>query len=242
MLRDLLVASLLALPLIACTDASGDDELAGESPDDGESGKGDSVDAFTFFTERPDVGDCTAEHCSYFVSRANRSFTNCLRGQGSCDECEVDVDLSGPGMPASVQKNYRDRLWAGEKILLRGELAESADKTKTVLKVTELWLPQSGSAWWPTNGTYVRLKDNKRRCIVAPCANINEQRINSSRFADIHGFDLAPIGASADVVSRAEDAIYSGSGVIVVGDRYATGDTKGRRAEELFLKAPVPLQ
>lgn len=243
MLRPLLIASLLAVPLAGCTDDPAADELAGESSTDGEAGKGDSVDAFTYFRQRPDVGACTADHCSFFVSRANRSFTNCLRGQGSYDECEVDIDLTGTGMPASVQASYRERLWNEEKILLRGELSENADHTKTVLVVTELWIPQSGGAWWPSEGTYVRLKDNGLRCITAPCPSIGEQRINSSRGANIHTFDLLPTGADDEAVGRAEEAIYSGDGVIVVGERYTTSnEAKGRRAEELYLKAPVPLQ
>jgi hypothetical protein len=242
MLRNLIFASFAMLPFAACADDPLDDELAGETSEDGEAGKGDSVDAFTFFKQRPDVGPCTADQCSFFVSRANRSYTNCLLDQGSFDECEVDIDLTRTGMSASQQQSYRDRLWNEEKILLRGELVENADKTKTILAITELWVPQNGGPYWPDDGTYVRLADNGLRCITSPCANIGEQRINSSRDASIHMYDLSQLGIDDETVTQADDAIYGGDGVIVVGDRYYKTDsgitTKGRRANELYFKAP----
>jgi hypothetical protein len=216
------------------------DELAGETAEDGESGKDDAADSFTFFTLRPDVGACTPERCRFFAARANRKFTNCGPQDGWIDECVVDkLELAGTGFSATEQRGYVDRLWSEEKILVRGELTHAPDPSRATLAVTELWIPALPNPWPPPEGTYVRLRDDGLACTGASCARVTEHRINSSRTAAIHVFELDYVGLAPDELDAANKAVGSSDGVIVVGERFYRegGAIKGRRANQLFRKA-----
>ena len=50
-------------------------------------------------------------------------------------------------------------------------------------------------------------------------------------------------GADEQTIERAANDLYSGTGVIVVGERFYpySGRGKGRRANQFWTKAPVPL-
>jgi hypothetical protein len=123
------------VPACAAQD-SADDELAGESAQDGESGKGDTADAFTYFQVTPDTRACSldADCGGFFVSRANRAKTDCVDGDASA-RCYVgSIDWSRTLLSDSTA--FETQLRAGVPFLLRGDLGidtgvRAADKIAT---------------------------------------------------------------------------------------------------------------
>jgi len=236
------VTSLLA---VGCTD-SGEpvDELGEETAADGEDGKGDGAAAFTFYNLLPDNRACSLNSppdCGrgFFVSRVNRTTTQCGRGTPQA-MCKVEtIDWTGTAMPASVAKGYEDDLRSGKPLLVRGTVAPSPDDRGLVVEVTEIWVT-SKPEW--VEGVFTLVKDNGIRCITAPCPSFTERRLNSNLSANISSVDFGDSGASQDEIDRAYSSMYGGDGVVVVGYRYTdSAGGKGRTANKFFTKAPVPL-
>jgi hypothetical protein len=232
-----LIASAV-LPACAASNAPAD-EFGQESAADGEDGKGDSAAAFTYFAVRPDnracslnsPGDCGV---GYFVSRVNRSTTQCGRGSALAECKALSIDWSGTAMPASVSKSYEDRLKNGESFVLRGELVPSADDRGTSLAVTEIWV---GNTSDQADGVFALVHDNGIRCIHAPCPSLTERKLNSTLSAKITGIDM-PATDSSDLANA---AVFD-AGLIIVGYRdYDAFGGKTRTANKYFTRAPVPL-
>ena len=235
-----------ALSVTACTDQSVDDELADETAADGEGGKADSAAVFTYYNVLPDnracsfnsPGDCGR---GFFVSRANRSTTQCGRGSAQ-SQCKVlEIDWSGTAMPASVAKSYEQRLHDGEPLVVRGELVPAADDRGVTLAATEIWVASSPE--W-VDGVFTMVKDNGLRCVRAPCPSLTERKLNSNiAGVNISSVDLEASGADQDAIDLASNARYSEDGLIVVGYRYTDrAGGKGRTANKFFTRAPVPLR
>jgi hypothetical protein len=247
MMRPTLLCTLLAATLLpACaTDDPALDELDGESELDGEAGKGDTADAFTYFRVTPDKRACSldADCGGFFVSRVNRATTMCgFRNPVAASECYVrGIHWAGMAMPASVAQSYEDRLRDGESILIRGDLANDPLDRGSVLAAKEVWIP--GSETGEADGVFVMARDNGIRCITAPCAQITEMRLNANRTANIDTVDLTRAGADEQTVEIATNQLYAGEGLIVSGERFyhSNGRGKGRRAGQFWWKAPVPL-
>jgi hypothetical protein len=68
------------------------------------------------------------------------------------------------------------------------------------------------------DGTFVRVNDNGRRCIDAPCAATHEGRLNSVKTMDVDGLDFDD-NASSSLTSRVYTAMTSADGAIVAGYR-----------------------
>lgn len=244
MLRATLVSALAVTALVpACATTQTEDELADETAADGEDGKGDSAAAFTYYNLLPDSRACLFNdgECGvgYFVSRANRSTTQCGRGPAQ-SQCKVfTIDWSATAMPESVAKGYEDGLREGKPLLVRGTLAPSPDDRGSVLAVTEIWVASSPER---VDGVFTLVHDNGIRCIKAPCPSLTERKLNSNLSAQISEIDLEDSGAELDAMDRAHEQVY-GDGLIVVGYRYSHEDGgKGRTANKFFTKAPVPLR
>jgi hypothetical protein len=245
MLRASMFSAVLALGLAACaTEDSANDELAGETAEDGETGKGDSVDAFDFFTADPDLRACSFDsRCGgFFVSRPNRSTTQCGRGVAT-ERCYVDqLDWRTSGLPASVAREYAMELAAGKKLILKGVVAPDPADRGLSFAVKEVWVPRSDTG--VNEGVAVLIKDNGIRCVRAPCFNLTEMRVNSNRTATISGVDFEASGADEAAIELGYGAMHApdSQGVLVFGDRYYYGgDGKGRRANQFYTKAPVPM-
>lgn len=241
MLRISMFSAVLALGLAACSTEEPADELAGESSSDGEAGKGDSVDAFDFFTADPDVRACSFDaRCGgFFVARPNRSSTICGRGSQG-ERCYVDgLDWSGTALPASVARGYEEMLRSGKKLILKGSIVPHPADAGSMFAVTEVWLPRSETG--VAEGVAVLVKDNGVRCFRAPCPSMTELRVNSNRFANITDLDLAASGADERAIELGMYALLE-DGVLVFGDRYYPGkDAKGRAANQFYTRAPVPM-
>lgn len=245
MRTSMIFSAVLAFGLSACATEEPADELAGESSEDGEAGKGDSVDAFDFFRVDPDVRACSFDaRCGgFFFSRPNRSTTFCpaLRGgtSGAQSRCYADsLDWSQTALPDSVARGYEEMLRNGEKLILKGSLAPHPADAGIVFVVTEVWLPRSETG--VAEGVAVLVKDNGIRCITAPCPSLTELRVNSNRWANITDLDLAASGADELALEIGGRALFE-DGVLVFGDRYYPGKTaKGRAANQFYTRAPVP--
>lgn len=236
-----------ALSVTACTDQAGDaDEFDSESAADGEDGKGDAAAVFTYYNVLPDnracsfnsPGDCGR---GFFVSRANRTTTQCGRGPAQ-SQCKVfTIDWSGTAMPASVAKSYEDRLHDGEPLLVRGDLVPAADDRGVTLAAKEIWVASSPE--W-VDGVFTLVKDNGLRCVRAPCPSLTERKLNSNvAGVNISNVDLEASGADQDAIDLASNARYSPDGLIIVGYRFTDSlGGKGRTANKFFTRAPVPLR
>ena len=233
-------SAVLVLGLTACASDEPTDELAGESAEDGEVGKGDSAAAFDFFAVDPDLRACSFDaRCGgFFVSRPNRSSTICGRGiQG--ERCYVDgLDWSGTALPESVARSYEEMLRSGEPLILKGSITPHPADAGAMFAVTEVWLPRSETG--VAEGVAVLVKDNGVRCFRAPCPSLTELRVNSNRFVDITDLDLAASGADERAIEIGMRALAE-EGVLVFGDRYYPGkEGKGRAANQFYTRAPVP--
>jgi hypothetical protein len=113
-------------------------------------------------------------------------------------------------------------------------LAPLARSTKNAraLAVTEVWVPGSTAASDLTGVFVLATQDGSA---------IRERRINSTRSAQIDELDLEDSGADAAGLARGAAGLASGHGVLLVGDRYYSGGKQGRRANQFWTKAPVPL-
>jgi hypothetical protein len=242
----LLCALALSTTLLpACTDSQPADELGEETAADGEDGKGDAAGAFTFFNVLPDTRACSFNSpgdCGrgYFVSRANRSTTQCGRGLPQ-SQCKVlEIDWTGTAMPPSVAQGYQDSLDNGNPLLVRGTLAPAANDAGVSLAATEIWVA-SKPEW--EEGVFTLVKDNGIRCITAPCPSLTERRVNSNLSANIASLDFEDSGADEEAVNRAYEQMYGADGLIVVGYRfYDSAGGKGRSVNKFFTRAPVPLR
>ena len=244
MLRTSIFSAVLALGLAACATEEPADELAGESAEDGEMGKGDSAEAFDFFTAQLDPRACSFDaNCGgFFMERPNRSNTICTRGvQGK--SCYVDqLDWRTSGLPRSVAQAYEDDLRAGKPLILKGVIAPDPADRGTSFAVKEVWIPRSETG--VNEGVAVLIKDNGIRCVRAPCPSLTETRINTTRSASITGVDFEASGADEASIELGYGAMHAADspGVLVFGDRYYYGgDGKGRRANQFYTKAPVPM-
>ncbi len=241
MLRAFLSTAVVVCLLPACAEREVPDELGDESSTDGEVGKGDTADAFTYFAVNPDLRACSFDaRCGgFFVSRPNRASTICGRGS-TASRCYVDsLDFSGTALPKSIAADYEERIRSGETILLKGDITPAPDDRGSSLHVTEVWT--SGSPTGTLGGVFLLVKDNGVRCITAPCPSLTETRLNSNRSAAISEVDFSLSGADDETIARAANGFFD-DGVIVVGYRYyAEQRSKGREANQFFTRAPVPL-
>ena len=239
MTRTLGLAFLLGSSLFtACAqDASsttpGDDELAGESAADGDKADGNALqDTFGIYTaqkvgafECNGLGSCT--HVD--LALAGRSSTTCADGSKGAT-CSVRyLDFSTLKLTSSQTANLQAKIQAsastpeiGAQLLVRGKYIHGTNPNQpnvpdwVTFQVTEVWVAQMAEA--VTDGTFVMLRENGRRCVTAPCATVNENRLNSSRNIDMHGLDL-PSEMSTSIANKLGDATLVADGLIVVGDR-----------------------
>lgn len=241
MLRtSILLTGIIAATLPACVSSSTDDELAGESAADGEDGKGDSAAAFTFYNVLPDTRACSLNSgpdcgTGYFVSRANRSSTDCGTGTSST-KCKV-FDISwAANLPEYIVKNYQQSLKEGNPLLVRGELNPGLTGG-SLLTVKEIWTPNRPE--W-VEGVFTLVHDNGVRCVRAPCPSITERKLNSTLSSQISSLDFDDSGADAAAVDRAREQLYT-DGLIIVGYRYTDpAGGKGRTADKFFIKESGP--
>ena len=240
-----LFAVAVSLSVSACAaDESTTDDLAGTTAQDGafdgDDGKADVTGVYTYFTVTPDMRKCAAPMCGgYFVSRVNLGTTKCNDGVYRSACYVATLDLSSLGLGDTELGKVSDAAALGDTtLLLKGTI-----KTTTIVghqvgafRASEAWL--AGTTSTP-DGVFVKVHDNGVRCFAAPCSNLEEDKLNSSRSALDADLDYSLSGAT-DRQIEAAAAQYTTDGVIVAGDRYtvrANGRTaKGRTVTQYWTR------
>lgn len=222
-----------------CTTSPTEDELAGESADD-DGGKADGTGYYGYFAI--EAFDPPNGNAGYHVSMVNRSSITCGDDTKS-PECFVEaIDWSATAFPKSVADSFERSIGRGQQLLLQGDIMEPyGDEPRIMFGVNEVWLPgvDTTDTYFVMDGIFVMAKDNGRRCVVAPCSNIDETRLNANRKAAIDGIKFDASGADQQAIELATNQLTD-EGVIVVGDRYYSRGAKGRTANQFFTKAPIP--
>lgn len=240
----ILIAGLFAALLAtACTESQEptEDELAGESDQDGEAiGKADGPEStFTYYTIRQDYRRCVFPLCGgYHLSRVNRAYTQCADGSWA-ESCYVpELDWATLGMPEDQIQEVRGNIESG-KLLVRGtwDLRDFGGSfgRMGVLKPTEVWMAGSDSE---PAGVMTRVTDSGLRCITTPCYNtLREGKINSYLGADLSELYLDDTGVSPEAMATATAKASSDEGLIVTGYRYYWWDggwQKGRYVTQFW--------
>jgi hypothetical protein len=258
-MRSLFALSFVSISLItACASEGEYDELAGESADDDAGnvdGKGDAVadGVYTYFTIKGDTRKCAFPTCGgTYVQRLNRSTTVCHNGSSSASCYTPELDFSESGLEVEVQDQVRlasssASLGAGVKAIVRGRFAPTSSlKGATQMGrfiVTEAWVAQTAA---PTDGVFVKAKDNGVRCIAAPCASTRETALNTSRSVNISEIDYAPAGLTDEQIGAVTEKLFQPSGIIIAGDRYTYKfqgrKGTGRTATNVFVRVENPAQ
>jgi hypothetical protein len=244
-LRSLLpvFAFALSISAAACTaDDTATDDLAGTTSQDGalDGDKADASGVYTYFAIEPDLRKCAAPLCGgHFVHRVNLGTTRCNDGVYRASCYVGALDLSKLGLSDSDLGKVTDAAGqGGTTLLLKGTIGTTtiAGKNVGVFKATEAWLAGTSST---PDGVFVKVHDNGVRCFAAPCSNLEEDKLNSSRNALDADVDYSLSGATERQIDAAV-AKYESDGVIIAGDRYtvrANGHTaKGRTATQYWTK------
>lgn len=234
------LTALTLAPMAACISTDEvEDDLAGEARD-GEAGKADGSDTFTYYTIERDYRRCVSPLCGgWWVSRVNREGTKCADNK-MADRCYVaELDESALGLEGV---GYGER-----QVIFRGDLVKKnygANFGKLgVLKATEAWVAGTDSV---ADGIWVKVEQSGVRCIAAPCADKSESKLNSVLTAMISELDFEPSGATEEQQAAAYEAL-TGDGLIVVGARYTDrvdGRTaKARTVTQFFTRVrPAPVE
>lgn len=245
-----------ALPLLsisfitACTSSDEVDELAGETAEDEAlDGKADAAadGTYTYFAIRSDVRRCAYPLCGGFMlDRVNRSTTVC-HDKSTSEACYTpELDFSESGLSQAAQDKLRlaaNNGAIGETVtaLVRGRFAPTnaikGHQNLGRFVVTEVWLNESNA---PTDGVFVKVRDNGLRCIAAPCPSMNEKALNTSRNANFADIDWSDANIADERVGELVYDTFEPHGLIIAGSRYSFAidgrKGKGRTATAAFKK------
>ena len=112
------------------------------------------------------------------------------------------------------------------------------------LSATEIWIPMSDSP--DLDGVFVLAAKDPVTCITAPCPQLLEQRLNSTRSARIDLINWKASDATGEAIGHAINdltalpgEVDAARGVIVVGRRFTNGLEKGRTANQFWTQAPI---
>jgi hypothetical protein len=191
-----------------------------------------------YLVTRPDPRLCPSPTCGgWFVREVNKPKSLCADGtwQSECHASQLDVAALGW---TDEDRARFDRRFGKRHALARGRL-EQRDFGGTpgdVLVVEEGWMGQALSR---PAGVFFGLVDNGIVCITAPCASIDERRLNSASHRAIAEVDLAASGASAEQVAAGQEAMARRPGILAVGRNEAVegpGGTGTRLAAREFYR------
>jgi hypothetical protein len=192
----------------------------------------------TFFEVRRDARLCPSPACGgWFVSRVNRSMTDCAprRTARECYVAELELGLL---RLSAAERASLERALATGRALLRGSIVPLPRTNRwRRLLVLEGWVGYGkGTARQPIR----RLEDNGVRCVTTPCFSLHASVLNGTAHEDVSGIDLDNTGAPRSVVERALNSLTTTS-VLAAGPTLPADDG-GRAvvAQRFWLLATRP--
>ncbi|HEX2689499.1 MAG TPA: DUF6748 domain-containing protein [Kofleriaceae bacterium] len=223
------------------------DELVGESTNQETiDRRADSAtgDAYTYYEVTADLRRCASPLCGgWFLRRLNRPTTRCHDGR-EAEACYTPVlDWSEANVPDVQQTklldaSHRDAVSEGVYAIARGQFAPTNTTPRPELGrfvVSEAWVAEGDSV---SQGEFVRVRDNGRRCPAAPCPHLTETTLNTPRSANIAQIDWTPSGLSDRQIEAFRQAMFTPDGVLIAGYRYLVHDNgrtaKGRTATAAY--------
>jgi hypothetical protein len=211
----------------------------------GDSATTDARYASTYYAIASDLRRCPSPVCGgWFLKQLNRSTTTCHDGR-TADQCYTPVlDWADASVPEPQRTELLDAARTSAisghiYAIVRGTFASTNTTTPRPelgrFIITEAWLAEGDGE---AKGTFVHVKDNGLRCFVAPCPNLTEKILNTSRVTDIAEVDFAPSGLSDAEIAECTESMYGPDGILVAGDRFTVridGRTaKGRTATQAY--------
>jgi hypothetical protein len=202
--------------------------------------------ASDYYAIYADLRRCPSPLCGgWFIDELNRPTTQCHDGSVA-DQCYTpELDWSSSHLSDTQQSQLLDAARTGATsgqvvAIARGTFAATNSTPHPELGrfiISEAWVAVGNG---PAAGTFVWLHDNGLRCFAAPCRNLTEQTLDTSRVTDIAAVDFAPAGLTDSQIETCNAAMYGADGLIVAGDRYtvhANGSTApGRTATAAYLR------
>lgn len=203
----------------------------------GESATAGATSGTAYYAINSDLRRCASPMCGgWFLKQLNRSTTVCHDGS-TADRCYTPVlDWSNSNLPEPQQTELLDAAGTGATsghvyAIVRGTFARTNTTTPQHqlgrFIIAEAWVAEGDGA---AQGTFVHVRDNGRRCFVAPCPNLTETTLNTSQVTDIADVDFASSGMSDAEVAQCTQSMYGPLGILVAGDRY-TVNVDGRTAD-----------
>lgn len=178
----------------------------------GDANADDISSTSTYYSIRRDSRKCASPTCGgYFVSRVNRTSTQCVGGSYAAKCYVVNVDAKALGLDAKEAAAFRNVIDAGQAVL-RGSIKRGTQGLG-FLVATEGY--SAATAATPT-GIFYRASDSVVRCLSARCKSVHEAKLNSTLSRDIAVLDLSGVGASDDQLTGAYSELAKGS-LIVAG-------------------------
>lgn len=239
--------TLLALWTVTGAQAACSTPAHAQAEPAGESAMTEATGATGYYAIISDLRRCASPTCGgWFLEHLNQSTTMCHDGS-TADRCYTPVlDWSNANVPEPQQTELLDAARTSATsghvyAIVRGTLAQANSTTPQPqlgrFIIAEAWVAEGDGA---AQGTFVHVKDNGRRCFVAPCANLTETTLNTSQVTNIADIDWAPSGMSDAEIAQCTQSMYGPAGILVAGDRYTVqvdGRTAdGRTATQAYLR------
>lgn len=187
--------------------------------------------ASTYFqvTHR-DQRRCYSPMCGgTFIKRVNRSTTRCSDGTYNAECHAYALDLAALGLSQADMDKFTSTFEDGLGVV-RGSLRRVRDtfgNRVDTLVASEAWVGASLNA--PV-GTFYGLSSNGIQCIAAPCATLDEEKLNYSTVKHIHGLNLAASGANDKQVALGMSLLDT-NGLLVAGHEHGITGAAGRGVE-----------
>jgi hypothetical protein len=225
--------SALICALASCSSASAAPEPSAGAPIDQAQAAPDGTAASAtaaapaYFSIRADLRRCAYPMCGgWFVSRLNSATTQCHDGTiaTSCYTPVLDWANSGLGdaqQAALSDAAHHAALSSGVYAIVYGQLAPTNTTTPNPtlgrFVVSEAWVAEGDVV---SSGTFVKVKDNGKRCFAAPCPNLTETTLNTPQATDIAEVDWTPSGLTDAQIEDCTQDMYGPDGLVIAGDRY----------------------
>ena len=231
MYRTLLAFSLAALPLLACTDSSVEDEFAVDDVADvAVDAKADRAAPASYYQLTPDFRRCAAPMCGgVYYQLVNKDLTTCLDGK-KAERCyAASTDWAKLGLNDGGVEKATSSLYARDLVVL----ATIAPKrwpnglgTFAEVRPTEAWDGQGPNQ---PSGIFTQVELSGVRCFTTPCPSFRETKLNSKLTANLAEIAWDASGASQDAIDAANDSLTQNK-LIIAGDRYTVSGPAGRMA------------